>query len=272
MRYRRLARAERIFYGLDPEGRVKRTWEERNDWKGGWGDQPGWKWSHESPSPELEDLTHIEFTPSEIDALDSVAPPTPPAKDYRVSVNDTCPEGFSIFGRLEQNLQAEPMQESPSSGSRQHGGPEAPTESINGVQPLPSPRPDASSSSRSTRPAVQTGESAKVSITRRGWGEKSKSPGRTRASRISHRIANVRRSARIAERARAQMGTSAPSDTVKATRQRSAEFVREAAPAPSKKPKEKKARLLTTKAARGGLRPKALKPQRISKQRGQARS
>ena len=40
---------------------------------------PGWKWRHESPSPEPEDLTVLEggeldmdFTPSEVDALEAI--------------------------------------------------------------------------------------------------------------------------------------------------------------------------------------------------------
>ena len=44
---------------------------------------PGWKWRHESPSPEPEDLTPLntmdmEFTPSEVDALEAIPAPTPP--------------------------------------------------------------------------------------------------------------------------------------------------------------------------------------------------
>jgi hypothetical protein len=42
-----------------------------------------WKWRYESPSPEPEDLTRLntdgmEYTPSEVDALEAIPPPTPP--------------------------------------------------------------------------------------------------------------------------------------------------------------------------------------------------
>lgn len=44
---------------------------------------PGWKWRHESPSPELESLTPLntldmDFSTSEVDALEAILPPTPP--------------------------------------------------------------------------------------------------------------------------------------------------------------------------------------------------
>ena len=43
---------------------------------------PGWKWPHESPSPEPEDLQTLitgdmDFTPSEADALEAIPPPSP---------------------------------------------------------------------------------------------------------------------------------------------------------------------------------------------------
>ncbi|AEO61386.1 hypothetical protein MYCTH_2311488 [Thermothelomyces thermophilus ATCC 42464] len=68
---------------------VIERWKSRGDWRDEW-DQPvegayvpGWKWRHESPSPEPEDLTpletmDLEFTPSEVDALEAIRPPTPP--------------------------------------------------------------------------------------------------------------------------------------------------------------------------------------------------
>lgn len=43
----------------------------------------GWKWNHESPSLEPEDLRKIEFTPSEIDALEAIPPSTPPPSPHR---------------------------------------------------------------------------------------------------------------------------------------------------------------------------------------------
>ena len=65
-------------------------WVEAGDRKEEWCDPLadhhgtlGWKWRHESPTPEPEDLSAInylsdlELTPSEAAALDAVRPPTP---------------------------------------------------------------------------------------------------------------------------------------------------------------------------------------------------
>ena len=68
---------------------VIERWKSRGDWREGWTDLltkrdiPGWKWRHETPSPGPEDLTSLntndmEFTPSEVDALEAIPPPTPP--------------------------------------------------------------------------------------------------------------------------------------------------------------------------------------------------
>lgn len=67
---------------------VAGLWMERGEWKEEWPANYrtrliGWKWRHESPSPEPEDHTRLddpalELTPSEIDALEAVRPPTPP--------------------------------------------------------------------------------------------------------------------------------------------------------------------------------------------------
>jgi hypothetical protein len=74
-------------------GNIREFWEERGDWKADWKDPRGgqkakilvgWKWRHESPSPEpedlsgLNDLATLELTPSEVDALEAVRPPSPP--------------------------------------------------------------------------------------------------------------------------------------------------------------------------------------------------
>ncbi|PHH88174.1 hypothetical protein CDD83_7875 [Cordyceps sp. RAO-2017] len=58
------------------EETVAERWRESGDWDPwGRGTLPGWKWRHESPSPEPESLSEIELTPSEIDAMDAIAPP-----------------------------------------------------------------------------------------------------------------------------------------------------------------------------------------------------
>jgi hypothetical protein len=130
IRYGRLPRAEWKIYGLDLEASVKEEWKQKNDWKDGGADKPGWKWRHESPSPEPGDLIDIEFRPSETDALDSVPPPPPTlsAPDHRRFANiPPFSEGLSVFRHLQQqNVRARSIQESQSGDSREHKGPEAP--------------------------------------------------------------------------------------------------------------------------------------------------
>ena len=73
----RLTRINRDGWSIAPEN-VKARWKALGQWKDNWGELPGWKWKHESPSPEPPDLDHMDFTPSEIDALDAAPLPTPP--------------------------------------------------------------------------------------------------------------------------------------------------------------------------------------------------
>ncbi|KAI0425075.1 hypothetical protein F5Y09DRAFT_352764 [Xylaria sp. FL1042] len=61
----------------DEDSQVIKWWKERGDW------MRTWKWRHESPSPEPEDLTPLntddmDFTPSEVDALEAIPPTSPP--------------------------------------------------------------------------------------------------------------------------------------------------------------------------------------------------
>ncbi|KAH8589896.1 hypothetical protein B0O99DRAFT_471157, partial [Bisporella sp. PMI_857] len=64
-------------YDEDAAEIIRERWKAKGDWKDSWGDSPGWRWRHESPSPEPEDPNEMDFSPSEIDALESVPPPTP---------------------------------------------------------------------------------------------------------------------------------------------------------------------------------------------------
>ena len=67
---------------------VKEQWEKRGDWKEEWpyesrNQAVGWKWRHESPSPEPDDYERLDdptldLAPSEVDALEAIRPPTPP--------------------------------------------------------------------------------------------------------------------------------------------------------------------------------------------------
>ncbi|CAK7200164.1 hypothetical protein SEUCBS139899_002855 [Sporothrix eucalyptigena] len=90
------------------------SWKARGDWKDKWTDGDrvglvGWKWRHESPSPEPEDLAGVEnmagleLTPSETDALESipVLPPTPPPVYIPPDPNALVGlAGGSLFGSL----------------------------------------------------------------------------------------------------------------------------------------------------------------------------
>ncbi len=85
---------------------VKQRWTKRGDWKDDWPcprrkNLIGWKWRHESPSPEPEDRTCLEdptldLTPSEVDALEAIRPPTPPSP--RIYVPPTGPPYLGMFG------------------------------------------------------------------------------------------------------------------------------------------------------------------------------
>ncbi|KAK4148109.1 uncharacterized protein C8A04DRAFT_23904 [Dichotomopilus funicola] len=83
---------------LRQDGQVTRWWKERGEWS------PGWKWSHERSSSETEemddsDTKSLDFTPSELDALDAIdcrsspspeqsellpLPPTPRHREYQL--------------------------------------------------------------------------------------------------------------------------------------------------------------------------------------------
>lgn len=77
---KRLDRAQRLDLPVEKKAKVnaKARWQAQGDWKDTWSDTPRWKWRHESPSPEPEDPNDMDFSPSEIDALDAIPPPTPP--------------------------------------------------------------------------------------------------------------------------------------------------------------------------------------------------
>lgn len=73
----------RLWSKYSPSTEVIRRWKERGDWR----DKTprfGWKWRHESPSPEPEDLAqyntvdNLDLTPSEIDAIDAIPATSPP--------------------------------------------------------------------------------------------------------------------------------------------------------------------------------------------------
>jgi hypothetical protein len=91
-RYFRLSVEDQRRYPYSARSQVIKWWKERGDWRdefnrGNW--VTAWKWRHESPSPEPEDLAPInnmvdspldaaadmEFTPSEVDELETIELP-----------------------------------------------------------------------------------------------------------------------------------------------------------------------------------------------------
>lgn len=126
IRYWRLPHHQRLFYPHSVRRQVIEWWKERGDWRDEFGRTKwvtSWKWRHESPSPEPEDLLHIEstsnmkdsledmvaiglhymtqdnpldkmdFTPSETDALEAIELPRPeqPKKFWSFSLGDPPP-------------------------------------------------------------------------------------------------------------------------------------------------------------------------------------
>jgi hypothetical protein len=82
-----------------PGENVTRRWKEKGHWKDSWGrGEPGWRWRHESPSPEPADPDTMEFTPSEIDALEEIPPPTPLPEPE--PLERRAPTWSNIFGWL----------------------------------------------------------------------------------------------------------------------------------------------------------------------------
>lgn len=80
IRLERIPRRLHGYYNMDHEELVEERWRETGMWnhhKDG-RKRPGWKWKHESPSPEPgQDISNLDLTPSEIDALEEIPPPTP---------------------------------------------------------------------------------------------------------------------------------------------------------------------------------------------------
>ena len=77
-RLNRIPYSREGYYDLNQAAHVAARWEARGDCTPH-AARARWKWRHESPSPEPEGLESIEFTPSEIDALEAIPPSTPPS-------------------------------------------------------------------------------------------------------------------------------------------------------------------------------------------------
>ncbi|RMZ76980.1 hypothetical protein DV738_g4645, partial [Chaetothyriales sp. CBS 135597] len=93
-RYDRLSIEDKSLYPQSARDQVIRWWKERGDWRDEFNKTnvvTSWKWRHESPSPEPEDLAPMDkmknspldatdemgFTPSEIDELEIIDLPSP---------------------------------------------------------------------------------------------------------------------------------------------------------------------------------------------------
>jgi hypothetical protein len=110
-RYDRLSVDEQRRYPYSARKQVIKWWKERGDWREEFDRKnwvTSWKWRHESPSPEPEDLTPInnmkdspldttdmDFTPSEIDDLETIELPSPEQ-----------PKGFWTIRRKDSGLRA----------------------------------------------------------------------------------------------------------------------------------------------------------------------
>ncbi|KJZ78141.1 hypothetical protein HIM_02179 [Hirsutella minnesotensis 3608] len=91
-RLARLSGRPRRLYDEDPAVHVWERWVEREDEE----HQPrlGWKWRHESLSPEPPDATETDpdWTPSEIDALEAIPPPSPEPPRHTIQVPTGSPK------------------------------------------------------------------------------------------------------------------------------------------------------------------------------------
>ncbi|KAI0389806.1 hypothetical protein F5Y17DRAFT_469415 [Xylariaceae sp. FL0594] len=95
-RERRIPMQQRGISNPGDDHPVTKCWEERGDW------EPTWKWRHESPSPEPEDLTPLntdamDYTPSEVDALEAI-PPNSPARPIPAQPDMPAQSGGGVGG------------------------------------------------------------------------------------------------------------------------------------------------------------------------------
>jgi hypothetical protein len=283
---------------------VTARWKGKEDWKDSWGDLPGWKWRHESASPEPADPNDMDFTPSEIDALEEIPPPTPPTTPispwslYGATI-------FSSFLSRENNNPAPPASTQTTlkphvDGDGDHEGnrPEttaAPMDEDTYTTPCaeygalsslvgtrrrdevrgddrnnyeqqrrPTTRRLTRSATRQTRSTTRI-EKASPVIRRTRLG-KNASPALTPSSKISKPTPGPRRSARIAGKEAQLKGTGVPPETVKAIDAQDAEAVR--ALQPLKGPKQQKKKSSTRATTRKKDRTRGRYPPTSSKPQG----
>jgi hypothetical protein len=93
-------------------------------------DRLGWKWRHESPSPEPADPNDMDFSSSEVDALESIPPPAPPSPlPPFLFGHPPTEEGKRIFGAFlyEPEEPGSPLL-APPGGEQENDWTEAPAE------------------------------------------------------------------------------------------------------------------------------------------------
>lgn len=122
-RYRRLSFDDQRRYPRVNSKQVIEWWKERGDWREEFDRTEwvtSWKWRHESPSPEPEDLTpianlkdrpmktaDIDFTPSEIDDLETIELPSPEQPEYYWEIGDEDAPPYFPGQRYDVSKQAE---------------------------------------------------------------------------------------------------------------------------------------------------------------------
>lgn len=179
-RLRRIPRDKMLVPGSDmkvirymsPANIVTQRWKRQGLWSERWGtdSEPGWKWAHESPSPEPEDLSRLdsgdmEYTPSERDALEALPPYAPPPPPNPRPVENAPVFNPFAFRGAEPSPPPPPPppgssdEQEPASGSEQQQHEEAPA-------PVPrrsarisareAPAPPLPPVAREKRPAVRT--------------------------------------------------------------------------------------------------------------------
>jgi hypothetical protein len=238
----RLRRLRKPLDNNEAEINVTARWKEKGYWKQSWSDRsygrgqwkrevPGWKWRSESLSPEPVALDDIEYTPSEVEAMEGTPPITPlkgeiqhqPRSPFNRCFSTTygpvltlpMPE-CSPVGDAEDNNKV--MAEDADTGSSQQpvreiASSKEPLGPFGSVRPCrPSELPSDDEDFEQRHPPV-----AKPETRRRSFGSvspsetfptpisrartgKDGSSARTRSSRVSKSNPPTRRSARIAER------------------------------------------------------------------------
>ncbi|KAL8721869.1 MAG: hypothetical protein Q9225_001547 [Loekoesia sp. 1 TL-2023] len=256
VRLRRVPEYMEIYH--QARANVAARWKVKGCWKDSWGDLPGWKWRHESASPEPADPNDMDFTPSELDALEEIPPPIPPVKALAPVLGDR-------DGDHEGNkpgATSEPEEPPPDLRSYQ---PEElrdnDTHSYE-QQHLPTTRRLTQATCRIARSTKHSGEpSPAVPKPRLG---KDASPALTQPSKISKPNSASRRSVRIAEREQqSKEGSGARPKSVKATDKEDPKLAQ--ASQPLKKPKQQKKKSPTKTPKKKG------RPQRNVRQHRQSR-